>query len=170
MFTKTVRILRTGLREVLKWTQRSWQAPREVLTWTHLLHKPTPTVVCKAKKSDDILLMLQTLHGLRAAAHVQYKMSNVRFNSPWNSYQASAWSSSTLHSIQRAFNPALHPHCLGPHVIPVPLSSLGWRQRQVERSLFERRGLLSATVCRPHTLCHSDSASCFETALKIHQF
>ena len=113
-------------------------------------------LVCKAKKSDHIHPVLETLHWLPVTHRIQYKISTICFNS------ISGTAPQYLSDLLQPYNPSKQLRSASDTrtfvTLRVNAKTFG------ERS-FSYAGPSVEQFC-PQTLRHSDSTSSFKAALK----
>ena len=125
-----------------------------------VLSVPSIRLVCKAKKSDHIHPILETLHWLPVTHRIQYKISTICFNS--TSGTAPQYQSDLL----QPYTPARQLWSAS--------DTRTFVTSHVNTEIFGERAFSyagpSVQNSLPQTLCHSDSASSFKAALKMHLF
>ena len=114
----------------------------------------------KAKKSDHIHPILETLHWLPVTHHIQYKISTICFNSI---------TGTTLSICPISFNLILQQDNYDLHLTHEPLLPPRVNTKTFGERSFSYAGP-SVWNSLPQTLRHSDSTSSFKAALKTYLF
>ena len=138
----------------------AFRLPSVLTRQTSKVQNAAARLVCKAKKSDHIHPILETLHWLPVTHRIQYKISIICFSS------ISGTAPQYLSDLLQPYTPARQLRSASDtrtFVTPcVYTKTFG------ERS-FSYAGL-SVWNNLPQTLRHSDSTSFFKAALKTHLF
>ena len=134
--------------------------PQYLLDKLKKIQNAAARLVCKAKKSDHIHSILQTLHWLPITYRIQYKISTICFNS------ISGTSPHYLSDLLQPYTPARQLRSASDtRTFAIP---------HVNTKTFGERSFSYAGPSvwnnLPQTLRHSDAASSFKAALKRHLF
>ena len=123
-------------------------------------------LVCKAKKSDHIHPILETLHWLPVTHHIQYKISTIYFNS------ISGTAPQYLSDLLQPYTPTRQLRSASDtrtFVTPPPPPPPRVNTKTFGERSFSYAGP-SVWNNLPQTPRHSDSTSSFKAALKTHLF
>ena len=117
-------------------------------------------LVCKAKKSDNIHPILETLHYLPVTHRIQYKMSTICYNS-------------ISGTVPQYLSELLQPYAPARQLRSASDTRTFVTPRVNTKTFGERSFSYSGPSVwnnLPQTLRHFDSASSFKAALKTHPF
>ena len=134
--------------------------PQYLLDKHQKVQNSAARLVCKAKKSDHIQPILQSLHWQPVTHRIQYKISTICFNSHYGK------SLQYLSYLIQPYTPTRKLRSASDtRTFVVPL---------VNTKLYGEGSFSytvpSAWISLPRSICHSDSSSSFKTALKTHFF
>ena len=136
------------------------RCPQYLLRKLQNVQNTAAKLVSKAKESDHIHHILQSLHWLPLTHHTQYKISTICFNS------ISGKSPQFLSDLIQPYIPT--------RKLLSALDTCTFTIPHVNTKLFGERSFFytSPSVWNnlPWTLCHCDSSSSFKTTLKTHLF
>ena len=134
--------------------------PQYLLNKLQNVQNAAARLVCKAKKSDHIHPILETLHWLPVTHRIQYKISTICFNS------ISGTAPQYLSDLLQRYTPARQLRSASDTRTFVTL--------RVNTKTFSERSFSYAGPSvwnnLPQTLRYSDSTSSFKAALKTHLF
>ena len=134
--------------------------PQYLLDKLQKVQNAAARLVCKAKKSDHIHPILQTLHWLPVTHRIQYKISTICFNS------ISGTAPEYLSDLLQPYTPARQLRSAS--------DTRTFVTPRVNTKTFGERSFSYAGPSvwnnLPQTLRHSDSTSSFKAALKMHLF
>ena len=134
--------------------------PQYLLNKLQNVQNAAARFVCKAKKSDHIHPILETLHWLPVTHRVQYKISTICFNS------ISGTAPQYLSDLLQRYTPARQLRSAS--------DTRTFVTPRVNTKTFSERSFSYAGPSvwnnLPQTLRHSDSTSSFKAALKTHLF
>ena len=134
--------------------------PQYLLDKLQKVQNAAARLVCKAKKSDHIHLVFETLHWLPVTHRIQYKISTICFNS------ISGTAPQYLSDLLQPYTPARQLRSAS--------DTRTFVTPRVNTKTFGERSFSNAGPSvwnnLPQTLRHSDSTSSFKAALKTHLF
>ena len=134
--------------------------PQYLLDKLQKVQNAAARLVCKAKKSDHIHPILETLHWLPVTHRIQYKISTICFNS------ISGTAPLYLSDLLQPYTPARQLRSAS--------DTRTFVTPRVNTKTFGERSFSCAGPSvwnnLPQTLRHSDSTSSFKAALKTHLF
>ena len=138
--------------------------PQYLLDKLQKVQNAAARLVCKAKKSDHIHPILETLHWLPVTYRIQYKISTICFNS------ISRTAPQYLSDLFQPCTPARQLRSASDtRTFVPPPPPLPYKQKKIGERSFSYAGP-SVWNNLPQTLRHSDSTSSFKAALKTHLF